>query len=122
MNRSIMSQFLRDSGRRYSLFAASRPGRFHSPQCQIHTAAIGQNRESPDRNAVGAVECQLRMQGAPTTGARASTPVTKGVSASQALPLLMLTVAASLALRSNGGLLYDVLDPAVAGGDDEGSD
>ena len=46
----------------------------------------------------------------------------QGASASQALPLLMLTVAASLALRSNGGLLYDVLDPAVAGGNDEGSD
>jgi len=26
------------------------------------------------------------------------------------------------ALRSNGGLLYDVLDPAVGGGDVEGSD
>jgi hypothetical protein len=48
--------------------------------------------------------------------------VTMGASASQALPLLMLMVAATLALRSNGGLLYDVLDPAVAGGDDEGSD
>ena len=56
------------------------------------------------------------MQGRAPTAAAARHAGDQGASASQALPLLMLTVAASLALRSNGGLLYDVLDPAVAGG------
>jgi hypothetical protein len=47
-------------------------------------------------------------------GLRRVTPATGGA---RALPLLMLMVAVSLALRSNGGLLYDVLDPAVASGE-----
>jgi hypothetical protein len=39
-----------------------------------------------------------------------------------ALRLLTLTLSAIPALRSDGGLLYDAVDPAVAGGHDEGSD